>query len=113
MRYMRQANSVLGLNYCYVHAAMNNFHLGRITQALADARESSSMASDNFGSDSGLKSLSDVALGAMLFWRNELSDEDWERFEMSFEHTAPTTAGSKSMRWDWKPRLTARCCVLI
>lgn len=88
MRYMRQANSVLGLNYCYVHAAMNNFHLGRITQALADARESSSMASDNFGSDSGLKSLSDVALGAMLFWRNELSDEDWERFEMSFEHTA-------------------------
>ena len=88
MRYMRQANSVLGLNYCYVHAAMNNFHLGRVTQALADARESSSMASDNFGSDSGLKSLSDVALGAMLFWRNELSDEDWERFEMAFEHTA-------------------------
>lgn len=88
MRYMRQANSVLGLNYCYVHAAVNNFHLGRINQALADARESSSMASDNFGSDSGLKSLSDVALGALLFWRNELSEEDWRRFELALEHTA-------------------------
>ena len=88
MRYMRQANSVLGLNYCYVHAAVNNFHVGRINQALADARESSSMASDNFGSDSGLKSLSDVALGALLFWRNELSEEDWQRFEISLENTA-------------------------
>lgn len=88
MRYMRQANSMLGLNYCYVHSAVNNFHLGRINQALADARESSSMASDNFGSDSGLKSLSDVALGALLFWRNELSEEDWRRFELAFEHTA-------------------------
>lgn len=88
MRYMRQANSVLGLNYCYVHSAVNNFHVGRINQALADARESSSMASDNFGSDSGLKSLSDVALGALLFWRNELSEEDWRQFEISLEHTA-------------------------
>ncbi|MXW45152.1 MAG: AAA family ATPase [Gammaproteobacteria bacterium] len=88
MRYMRQANSVLGLNYCYVHAAVNNFHVGRINQALADARESSSMASDNFGSDSGLKSLSDVALGALLFWRNELTEDDWRRFELALEHTA-------------------------
>lgn len=88
MRHMRKANSMLGLNYCYVHAAVNNFHLGRVNQALADARESSSMASDNFGSDSGLKSLSDVALGALLFWRNELGDEDWKRFEIAFEHTA-------------------------
>ena len=88
MRYMRQADSVLGLNYCYVHAAVNNFHLGRINQALADARESSSMASDNFGSDSGLKSLSDVALGALLFWRNELGEDDWRRFELALEHTA-------------------------
>ena len=88
MRYMRQANSMLGLNYCYVHAAVNNFHLGRFNQALADARESSSMAADNFGSDSGLKSLSDIALGALLFWRNELSEEDWTRFEIAFEHTA-------------------------
>ncbi len=88
MRYMRQANSVLGLNYCYVHAAVNNFHLGRINQALADARESSSMASDNFGSDSGLKSLSDVVLGALLFWRNELTEDDWRRFEMALEYTA-------------------------
>ena len=88
MRFMRQANSVLGLNYCYVHSAVNNFHLGQITQALADARESSSMASDNFGSDSGLKSLSDVALGTLLFWRNEIDGEDWQRFENAFEHCA-------------------------
>ena len=86
MRFMRESNSVLGLNYCYIHSAVKNFHQCHINQALADARESSAMAMDNFGSDSGLKSLSDVVLGVLLFWRNQVNEENWHRFQMAFEH---------------------------
>ena len=88
MRFMRQSNSVLGLNYCYLHSAVRNFHLCHVNQALADARESSAMATDNFGSDSGLKSLSDVILGVILFWRNQINEENWHRFQMAHDHVA-------------------------
>ncbi len=88
MRFMRQSNSVLGLNYCYIHAAVRNFQQCHVGQALADARESSAMAVDNFGSDSGLKSISDVILSVMLFWRNQLNEEGWHRFQMAYEHVS-------------------------
>ena len=88
MRHMREGNSVLGLNYCYVHGAVNNFHQCNLSEAVADARESSAMAEDNFGSDSGLKSLADVVLGSLLFWRNRLTDDDWVRFEEGSAHVA-------------------------
>ena len=88
VRYMRRGNSMLGLNYCYIHAAVNNLYQCNMNQALANARESSSMASDNYGNDSGLKSLSDVVLNSLLFWRNELTGEDWQRFETACEYTA-------------------------
>ena len=86
MRHMRQGGSVLGLNYCYIHGAVINLHQCNFRQALADAHESSVMAEDNFGSDSGLKSLSEVVLRSMLFWRNELTDDGWSLFETAFEH---------------------------
>lgn len=86
MHFMRRSNSLLGLNYCYIHSAVKNFHQCHINQALADARESSVMATDNFGSDSGLKSLSDVVLGVLLFWRNQISEEGWHNFQMAYEH---------------------------
>ncbi|MCY4039928.1 MAG: LuxR C-terminal-related transcriptional regulator [Gammaproteobacteria bacterium] len=88
MRFMRQSNSILGLNYCYLHSAVAHFHQCQVNKALADAQESSAMAADNFGSDSGLKSLSDVILGVLLFWRNQINEEGWHRFEMAFEHIA-------------------------
>ena len=88
MRFMRQSNSMLGLNYCYLHSAVMHFHQCQVNKALADAQESSNMAADNFGSDSGLKSLSDVILGVLLFWRNQINEEGWHRFEMAFEHIA-------------------------
>ncbi len=88
MQYMRQANSVLGLNYSHVHASLNNFHSCNIGQAVANARESSAMAADNFGMDSGLKSLSDILLIALRFWQNDTSDDDWLRFTSASEHVA-------------------------
>ena len=86
MQHMRQSDSVLGLNYCYIHAAVNDFHQCNINQAIANARESSALAADNFGSDSGLKSLSDVILVSLLFWTNQLTDAEWTGFKTAFEH---------------------------
>ncbi len=88
MRCMRQSGSVLGLNYCFIHSAVNNFHQCNIRQALSNARESSTMAAENFGMDSGLKFLSDVVTVSLLFWRNELTERDWDRFEIALEHIA-------------------------
>ncbi len=80
MRSMRQADTILGLNYCYLHAAMSDFYRCEIQQAKANAVEASAMARDNFGADSGLKSLADVVHGALRYWTDELSVEDEKRF---------------------------------
>lgn len=88
MQHMRQSGSVLGLNYCYIHAAVNDFHQCNINYAIANARESCALATDNFGSDSGLKSLSDVILASLLFWTNRLTDAEWSGFEVAFEHVS-------------------------
>ncbi len=80
MRSMRQADTILGLNYCYLHAAMSDFYRCEIQQAKANAIEASSMARDNFGADSGLKSLADVILGALFYWTDNLGPEDEQRF---------------------------------
>lgn len=88
MKFMRLANSVLGLNYSHVHTALNHFHTCDISQAVANARESSAMAADNFGMDSGLKSLSDILLITLQFWQDKTSDDDWLRFAAASEHVA-------------------------
>lgn len=88
MHHMRQSGSVLGLNYCYIHAAVSDFHQCNINQALANAHESSALAADNFGSDSGLKSLSDVILVSLLFWTNQLTEEQWQGFESAFDYVS-------------------------
>jgi len=54
---MRQSGSVLGLNYCYLHAAV--IALYQLDFELADAaiERALTMADENFGADSGLKNL--------------------------------------------------------
>ncbi len=86
MRAMRQASSVLGLNYCYLHAGLAAFYRARFQLAEANFREAKRMAEDNFGADSGLKFASDVLLGALLFWRGELEDAGWADFRAALDH---------------------------
>lgn len=74
MRSMRQGNSVLGLNYCYLHAGMNAFYTGRYQLALANYKKAGEMAEDNFGADSGLKYNAIACLNSILFWKGELDD---------------------------------------
>ncbi|WP_138380417.1 LuxR C-terminal-related transcriptional regulator [Luteithermobacter gelatinilyticus] len=75
MRSMRMANSVLGLNYAYLHAGLSAFYQGRFQLAEASFWEAYRLAEDNFGADSGLKFLASILLSALFFWRGGLADE--------------------------------------
>lgn len=86
MREMRQANSVLGLNYCYLHSGLSSFYQGRFRCAEADYAEARRLAEDNFGADSGLKYISDVLLGALLYWRGDLGRVEREQFQRALAH---------------------------
>ncbi len=85
MRSMRQANSVLGLNYCYLHLGQLAHYQGNFRQAEAYFREAQNMADENFGSDSGLKFISDVSLLSLQDWRGEVGD-DLNQFNAALDH---------------------------
>lgn len=86
MRAMRGANSVLGLNYCFLHAGGAAFYQGRFQKAEADYRQARQLAEDNFGADSGLRSLADVVLGALLYWRDEWEEGALAGFDRALTH---------------------------
>lgn len=86
MRAMRQARSALGLNYCYLHAGVAAFYRGHLRMAEAHFWEARRMAEDNFGADSGLKFISDVLLGGLLWWRGELKDDSRRSFFRALDH---------------------------
>lgn len=76
MESMRSANSILGLNYCYLHAGLATLYRGDTAASadyLARARQ---MAESNFGEDSGLRSLADVLWGALRFWQTGTAESD-------------------------------------
>ncbi|PHZ86575.1 LuxR C-terminal-related transcriptional regulator [Paremcibacter congregatus] len=85
IRSMRQANSVLGLNYCYVHLGQFSLYQGHLRQAEAYFREAQNMADENFGSDSGLKYIADVSLFSLRDWRGEGGD-DMTQVMMALDH---------------------------
>ncbi len=86
MRSMRQADTVLGLNYCYIHAGMSAFYQGAYQVAYANFEQAEEMAADNFGADSGLKYVADVCMHALLFWRGDLQEEGYERLRKALAH---------------------------
>ena len=85
VRFMRQADSVLGTNYCYLHLGVLSFYKGNVRQAEAYFREAQAMADENFGSDSGLKYLADILLFTLQDWRGEAS-EDLAGFDNALKH---------------------------
>ena len=83
---MRQSSSVLGLNYCYIHAAHIALHRAEFDVATANIERALSMAEENFGSDSGLKNLSLVLLYSLHAWQGEANKERLKDFETALEH---------------------------
>jgi len=80
MRAMQQGRTVLGLNYCYLHAGLAAFYRGHMRLAERHIREARRMAEVNFGADSGLRSAADVLLAALPYWRAALDEESRETF---------------------------------
>ncbi len=80
---MRSSGSVLGLNYCYIHAGNVALYSGSFDLASANISQAVELADNNFGSDSGLKHLSEVAAYAIKIWKGLASEEDIEPFSQT------------------------------
>jgi LuxR family transcriptional regulator, maltose regulon positive regulatory protein len=76
MRVMRQARTVLGLNYCFLHAGLAAMYQGKLGVAEAHFGVARSMADENFASDPGLRALSGVLHATLRYWQGRLDDEN-------------------------------------
>ena len=84
---MRLSNTVLGLNYCYLHAGLAAFYRADFPLAEANFWEASVMAEDNFGADSGLQSLAQILLSGMFYWQGGFNEpETIQKFIKAFDH---------------------------
>ncbi len=66
---MRQAESILGVNYFYIHLGQIELHQANLNSARAYLTEAGNMAEINFGIDSRLKTNCDINLQALNFWK--------------------------------------------
>lgn len=85
-REMRRSGSVLGLNYCYIHAATLALYLGKFDLAKANISQALELAENNFGSDSGLKRMAQVLEFAVRTWSGELEREEIDPFSGVLAH---------------------------
>jgi len=79
-RSMRASGSVLGLNYCYIHAAVLAFHKADFEAATAHISRANELAENNFGSDSGLTHLANVLQYVLKYWQGEIGVDDLQPF---------------------------------
>jgi LuxR family maltose regulon positive regulatory protein len=86
MSSMRSVNSLLGLNYCFLHAGLAATYRGDMRTASAYLGQARSMAAENFGADSGLKAVSDLLLCAVGHWQSGGSAIDPNELEAAFRH---------------------------
>jgi len=84
--YMRQSGSVLGLNYCYLHAGVMALHRGELNIAQANISRALELAENNFGSDSGLKYVASVLDFALSVWKGAATAHDIETFSNALAH---------------------------
>ena len=83
---MRQSGSVLGLNYCYIHAAHLALLKGNFDYSTANIERALDMADENFGSDSGLKTLALVLHHTLAAWRGTASLGSLPQFETALQN---------------------------
>jgi LuxR family maltose regulon positive regulatory protein len=86
MSSMRSVNSLLGLNYCFLHAGLAATYRGDMRTASAYLGQARSMAAENFGADSGLKAVSDLLHCAVGHWQSGGSRIDAEEINAAFLH---------------------------
>ena len=85
MRTMREARTVLGLNYCYLHAGLAALYQGGLKAADAHFGVARRMADENFSHDPGLRALSRLLTGALQHWRGQQETYDVEQAAADLE----------------------------
>lgn len=83
---MRSANSVLGLNYCFLHAGLACAYRGELRSAIAYLNRAKAMAIENFGADSGLKALAETLLALVQLWATGQLAMTAEELDEAFRH---------------------------
>lgn len=86
MSAMRSANSVLGLNYCFLHAGLACAYRGELRSAIAYLNRAKAMAVENFGADSGLKALAETLLALVQLWTSGELATSAEELDDAFRH---------------------------
>lgn len=79
-KYMRVSGSVLGLNYCYIHAGVAALYRAEFDLAQANISQALELSESNFGSDSGLKHLAQVLNYSLNVWTGQASKDDIDDF---------------------------------
>lgn len=85
MRTMREARTVLGLNYCYLHAGLAAMYQGRLKAAEAHFGVARRMAEENFAFDPGLRALSRLLDGCLKRWMGEPIGHDHEQIKADLD----------------------------
>lgn len=84
--YMRKSGSVLGLNYCYLHAGVAAIYSAKFDVAKANISRALEMAENNFGSDSGLKHMALVLDYALKVWSGEATPDTIKGFSQTLAY---------------------------
>lgn len=85
MRWMRQARTMLGLNYCYLHAGLAALYQGRLRAAEAHFGVARRMAEENFAYDPGLRAMSRLLGSCQKYWAGERSDLSVEQIRADLD----------------------------
>lgn len=83
---MQEAQSVLGLNYCYLHAGMAALYQGNLRSAESLFELSMRMAAGNFDSDPCLKALSALHYYTLMHWRGKIAPDDHDMITADIDY---------------------------
>ena len=77
---MRQGGSILGLNYCYVHACVAALYKCDFENADMHIKLAFELAENNYGADSGLKYIASTLKFAIMVWSGRADQTDLKGF---------------------------------
>lgn len=80
---MRQGGSVLGLNYCHIHACVDALYRCDFEAAFTHVKVALEEAEKNFGADSGLKYIAGTLQFAISVWAGQAMENDLQAFVAS------------------------------
>jgi LuxR family transcriptional regulator, maltose regulon positive regulatory protein len=86
MRTMREARSVLGLNYCFLHAGLAAMYQGRLKAAEVHVGVAMRMAEENFAFDPGLRAHARVLAGCIANWSGDITSHNHDQLKLDLDH---------------------------